>query len=74
MSSAQFSIIKESSKSLARRGLYTFKSGSVVKSIETPGFIMPTSRGVVSHLTPDSLEKRKSDISGLYVAAEDCKY
>lgn len=67
-----FTVVKESSKSLARRGVYSFGNGSNVKSIQTPAYIMPTSRGVVPHLTPDHIEGH-TDFSGLFVAAEDCK-
>lgn len=71
MSAAGFTVVKESSKSFARHGVYSFGSGSKAKSIETPSFIMPTSRGVIPHMTPDHIEN-KTDLSGITVGAEDC--
>lgn len=71
--SAGFTIVNESSKSLARRGVYSFGAGSKVKNIQTPGFIMPTSRGVIAHMTPDHIEN-KTDLPGISLGSEDCKF
>jgi len=40
--------------------------------INTPHYIVPTSRGAVPHLSPDNLARHTS-ISALYVALEDRK-
>lgn len=69
MAGSSFSVVKQSSKSFARKGLYTFANQSI-KAIETPGLVTSTSRGVVPHLTPDHVDS--SQVTGLYVAAEDC--
>ena len=48
--------------------------GSVIsgkKRIPTPNYVVPTSRGVVPHLTPDLLQ-RHTKIGTVYVALEDC--
>ena len=42
------------------------------KTIETPNFIPPTSRGAIPHLTPDVLQ-RHVPVTGAYYALEDCK-
>lgn len=40
--------------------------------IDTPNFLGLTSRGVIPHITPDVLFKH-TDLSGSYMALEDCK-
>jgi queuine tRNA-ribosyltransferase subunit QTRTD1 len=52
----------------ARAGILKLES---VKPIQTPGFLCPTSRGVITHLTPDNVAKCGSMLSGLVVNAED---
>ena len=42
------------------------------QAIETPNFFAVTSRGVVPHLTPDTIA-RYGHFSGAYIALEDCK-
>lgn len=42
------------------------------KSLLTPTFIGNTSRGVVPHISQDNFAKAV-DLSGVYVALEDCK-
>lgn len=43
------------------------------KSLETPGFLAVSSRGVVPHISPDVLQSQ-TDISGVHIALEDCKH
>ncbi len=42
------------------------------RAVETPNFFAATSRGVIPHLTPDNIA-RHSQVSGAYMALEDCK-
>jgi queuine tRNA-ribosyltransferase len=42
------------------------------KTLLTPAFIGNTSRGVVPHISQDNFAK-SVDLSGVYVALEDCK-
>jgi queuine tRNA-ribosyltransferase accessory subunit len=39
--------------------------------VSTPHFVVPTSRGVIPHVSPDILEKRTA-ISAIYLGLEDC--
>lgn len=41
--------------------------------VDTPNFFALTSRGVVPHLTPDTIA-RHVEIPGVYMAMEDCMY
>ena len=41
--------------------------------LETPAFIAPSSRGVVPHLSHDTL-KNHTQIKGVYTALEDCEF
>lgn len=41
--------------------------------ILTPNYLAITSRGVVPHLSQDTLRSR-TDVKGVYVALEDCKH
>ena len=41
-------------------------------SIQTPHYLVPTSRGVIPHLSPDTLQ-RHTNISAVYIGLEDCK-
>lgn len=43
------------------------------KSTQTPTFTAVASRGVIPHLTPDTLSKCTS-ISSAYMALEDCMF
>ena len=43
------------------------------KVIQTPHYIANASRGVIPHITPDTLADQ-TDISGVYMALEDCKW
>lgn len=63
-----FEIIRKCGDSLARRGVYRVAGR---QAIATPGFLAPTSRGVVPHLTPDNIERLKDSFAGFSVAAED---
>lgn len=63
-----FKIIQQSAASLARTGVLTFARRSQIK---TPGFIIPTSRGAVPHLSPDNVIDALPEPTGFYVAAED---
>lgn len=38
----------------------------------TPSYVAVTSRGVIPHLSQDTL-RDKSDVKGVYLALEDCK-
>lgn len=42
------------------------------QAIDTPNFFAVTSRGVVPHLTPDTIAKYGS-FPGVYMAMEDCE-
>jgi queuine tRNA-ribosyltransferase subunit QTRTD1 len=42
-------------------------------AIETPHYVVTTSRGVVPHVSPDVLAKRTA-VSAVYVPLEDCEY
>lgn len=41
-------------------------------SIQTPHYLVATSRGVIPHLSPDTLQ-RHTNISAVYVGLEDCR-
>ena len=43
------------------------------KTLETPGYIAVSSRGVVPHISPDVLASQ-TDIGGVHLALEDCKH
>lgn len=43
------------------------------KDILTPAFIGNTSRGAISHLTPD-IQAQHTSIGGVYMAVEDCAH
>lgn len=43
------------------------------KPILTPGFLGNTSRGVIPHISQDNFRK-STNLNGVYVALEDCKY
>ena len=59
---------KDGPPNSVRCGAVEFKG----KHIETPAHMPITSRGVVPHLTPDTLSRRFGD-RPLYVALEDCE-
>ena len=42
------------------------------KDILTPNYVAVTSRGVIPHLSQDTLRGR-TDVNGVYLALEDCK-
>jgi queuine tRNA-ribosyltransferase accessory subunit len=42
------------------------------KPIETPNYVATTSRGVVPHISPDTLRKHTA-VSSIHVALEDCE-
>lgn len=42
------------------------------KEILTPGYLAPTSRGAIVHITPD-VQAKHTNVSGCYMALEDCK-
>jgi queuine tRNA-ribosyltransferase accessory subunit len=42
------------------------------KAIETPHYVATTSRGVVPHISPDTLRKHTA-VSNIHLALEDCK-
>ena len=67
---SSFSILPSPSVSGAtvRLGRLIISNGNV---FDTPAFIAPSSRGVVPHLTPDSL-RNCTKIKGVYTALEDC--
>lgn len=44
---------------------------SHTQNINTPNYVIPTSRGIVPHLTPDTMH-RHCNVSAAYVALEDC--
>lgn len=68
----RFQILKKSTGgSTARKGVFKL-SESDTCAIQTPGFLTPTSRGVVPHLTPDNIQRLGTEIcTGFSVAAED---
>lgn len=43
------------------------------KPIQTPHFLALGSRGAIPHMTQDNVVKH-TDIRGIYMAAEDCKF
>lgn len=63
-----FQIVKQSAASLARTGVLKFASQRL--PLQTPGFVIPTSRGAVPHTTPDMVEAMP-DKTAFYIAAED---
>lgn len=63
-----FQIVKQSAASLARTGMLKFASQRC--PFQTPGFVIPTSRGAVPHTTPDMVEAMP-DKTAFYIAAED---
>ncbi len=42
------------------------------KAIETPHYVAATSRGVISHISHDTLRKHTA-VSSIYLGLEDCK-
>ncbi len=42
------------------------------KAIKTPHYVVTTSRGVVPHISHDTMQKHTS-VSSVYLALEDCK-
>ena len=66
-----FTIIKSASQGLGPRLGRLSIAGR--KAIETPHFLGITSRGVVPHLTQDTLA-RDTSINGVFVPLEDCKF
>ena len=58
------------SESAARLGQLTLRARP---PISTPHYIVPTSRGVIPHLSQDNLQKH-TRISAIYVPLEDCTY
>lgn len=65
-----FTIIKSASQNLGPRLGRLSIAGR--NAIETPHYLGATSRGVIPHLTQDTLA-RDTHISGVYVPLEDCK-
>ena len=65
-----FTIIKSASQGLGPRLGRLSVAGRT--AVDTPNFLGITSRGVVSHLTQDTLA-RDTTINGVYVPLEDCK-
>lgn len=41
--------------------------------VSTPSLVVPTSRGVVPHVTQDAFSKL-TQLSAVYIALEDCKH
>lgn len=69
-----FHILRKSSLSLARAGVFRFDGATSTTPrtpLQTPTFIIPTSRGVVPHLSPDNVASGLSYKPALYVGAED---
>lgn len=66
-----YTIIKAATTSLGPRLGRLALSGR--KAIETPHYLGITSRGVIPHITQDNFT-RSTNISGVYVGLEDCKY
>jgi queuine tRNA-ribosyltransferase len=62
-----FDVIKTVNR--ARLGRLSLQGRS---AISTPHFLGITSRGVVPHITQDNFASQ-TDISGVYVALEDCE-
>ena len=58
------------SETAARVGQLVLRSRP---SINTPSYIVPTSRGVIPHLSQDNLQKH-TRISAVYVPLEDCTF
>ncbi|KAK5038087.1 hypothetical protein LTS07_001555 [Exophiala sideris] len=58
------------SESAARIGQLALRSRP---SINTPNYMVPSSRGVIPHLSQDSLQKH-TRISAVYVPLEDCTF
>lgn len=65
-----FTILKSSNGDLrARLGRLACQKRRV---IETPHYVGIASRGVIPHLSQDTMAK-KTNLQGIYVALEDCK-
>lgn len=65
-----FTILKSATEATrARLGRLTCKDR---RAIETPHYIGITSRGVIPHLSQDTMA-RKTHLRGVYIALEDCK-
>jgi len=65
-----FTLTRNAGRNAPRLGKLALKGR---KEILTPGFIANTSRGVVPHLTAD-VQEAHTQIGGVYMALEDCKY
>jgi len=64
-----FHLVKASSEQFAPRlGRLVAKNGT----ISTPHYIANTSRGLVPHISPDSMVKH-TQLHGVYLAFEDCE-
>lgn len=66
-----FTIIKTATNGLGPRLGQLHLAGK--KTMETPHYLGITSRGVVPHITQDTFV-RDTNISGVYVPLEDCKF
>ena len=58
------------SECAARLGQMTVRG---LRPFSTPQYIVPTSRGVIPHLSQDNLQ-RHTKISAVYVPLEDCTF
>lgn len=65
-SPAIFQVVK---KGTPRLGKLTFPGRA---PILTPHHVVPTSRGIVPHITPDNLKKHTA-VTAVHVALEDCR-
>lgn len=65
-----FTIVKAASAQAPRLARLALPGRAV---IDTPHYLANTSRGVVPHLTQDTLS-RSTAIIGLYASLEDCTY
>lgn len=66
---SEFRILQSSSSSTRSRLGQLLVRGR--KTIETPHYVAPTSRGVVPHISHDML-KRHTNVTSVYLGLEDC--
>lgn len=65
-----FEIQSQEGEGKPRLGLLNVKGR---RTLETPGYLAVSSRGVVPHISPDVLASQ-TDIGGVHLALEDCKH
>ena len=66
-----FTLKQAVSRTLGARVGQLLRNGRT--AIETPHYVVTTSRGVVPHVSPDVLAKSTA-VSAIYIPLEDCEY